>query len=860
MNLGSKVVHLEVPSGAAEGVDGQQAIMPEMTPEKGDGMDDNSLHAFLTSRLPLALVRIDKRASSNQRSTYCRVFRDIDQAVAWAQASNLEGDHIYVINNAPPEGWAPRNGNPPKEAEIALRTRLQVDLDPAGEDHDTARKHALEVIGSMPLQPTMIVDSGRGIQAHWDLVEPTGDMQKAKSANEALIAWLRKATSPMLVKVDGVANANRMMRLPGCINHKTGRTAAIISASSDRTYSLEHFAAFSVVTVVPVSSPARDDKPFHPNFADKVSGADPSPMQRDLLHALSHLTPGDLDSVPDLANLPTDLARMQARLGVRGPKDVRLSGDGQAIRVPLDEAGYTESEASLAFAGECVRSGAPLELALSFLVNAHWAIGGHASRQNDKFRAAQRALAEAILNNEPAPRVAGVDGAPAFSQEHLALTFAEAHCSSMRYVPEWDQWLVWDGHRWAKDKTLDVHDRVRHLARDAARRVDKASEAYRLCLASTSAAVERLARSDRRLAVPAEIWDGDLRVLNTPDGIVDLDTGKVLSHDPSAHCTKMARVGPAGEGIAPERFLRFLSEVTDGDQEYVDYLQRMCGYFLSGETSEHALFFAWGTGRNGKSVFVNTVRFILGDYGTSTATDTLTANSQPQHPTELADLRGARLVTVQETEDGRRWAEARIKQMTGGDPIKARFMRQDFFEYLPQFKLFIAGNHRPGFTTVDEAIRRRIHLLPFTVTISEKNVDRNLEGKLREEAPAILRWMIDGYSKWRADGLERPARVKAATQEYLQDEDLLGRWISECCDRDLTHKEPVADLFESYMIWCRAANERAFSKKKFSSSLKDRGERHDDTGGKRGFIGLRLTADARAAVRSARSVVDAPPF
>ncbi|WP_246687074.1 hypothetical protein [Mesorhizobium sp. M3A.F.Ca.ET.201.01.1.1] len=204
---------------------------------------------------------------------------------------------------------------------------------------------------------------------------------------------------------------------------------------------------------------------------------------------------------------------------------------------------------------------------LSFLVNGNWAIGEHARRQQDAFRAAQRALAEAILHNEPAPRVVGVDGAPAFSQEHLALTFAEAHHSTIRYVPEWDQWLVWDGQRWAKDKTLEVYDRVRRLVRDAARRVEKPSDAYRLCLASTSAAVERLARSDRRLAVPADVWDADGRLLNTPDGIIQLDTGELRPHDPGAHCTKLTRVGPAGKGSSPDRFLRFLSEVTDGDQE-----------------------------------------------------------------------------------------------------------------------------------------------------------------------------------------------------------------------------------------------------------------------------------------------------
>ena len=183
--------------------------------------------------------------------------------------------------------------------------------------------------------------------------------------------------------------------------------------------------------------------------------------------------------------------------------------------------------------------------------------------------------------------------------------------------------------------------------------------------------------------------------------------------------------------------------MTDGDHELVAFLQRVAGYALTGSTSAHALFFLYGTGANGKSVFVNTVAGILGDYHRTAPIETFTASSHERHPTDLAGLRGARLVTAVETEEGRRWAESRIKALTGGDKIAARFMRQDFFEFTPQFKLLIAGNHKPGLRSVDEAIRRRFNLIPFAVTIPDEERDENLTDNLKAEWPGILAWMIE---------------------------------------------------------------------------------------------------------------------
>ena len=287
----------------------------------------------------------------------------------------------------------------------------------------------------------------------------------------------------------------------------------------------------------------------------------------------------------------------------------------------------------------------------------------------------------------------GNDVAPQFSDEALALRFAGRYANDLRYVAAWSRWLSWDGTRWCFDATLYAFDRARSLCREAANEANKSSIARVLASGKTIAAVERLAKADRRIAATIDQWDADPWLLNTPDGIIDLRTGEMRPARIDDYCTKVTAVAPGG---ACPTWVAFLRRVAGRDDELIAFLQRMCGYALTGVTREHALFFLYGTGANGKSVFVNTVSGLLGDYHTTAPIETFTASYSDHHPTDLAGLRGARLVTATETEEGRRWAKSKIKSLTGGDKISARFMRQDFFEFVPAFKLMIAGNHKPG--------------------------------------------------------------------------------------------------------------------------------------------------------------------
>jgi putative DNA primase/helicase len=276
---------------------------------------------------------------------------------------------------------------------------------------------------------------------------------------------------------------------------------------------------------------------------------------------------------------------------------------------------------------------------------------------------------------------------PEFSDEALALRFAELHAQDLRYVAGWDRWLEWNGTRWTNDNTLHAFDLARAVCREASAAANNLKGAAAIASAKTVAAVERLARADRRLAATTDQWDQDIWLLNTPAGTVDLKTGKVGKHGPEDYITKSTAVAPGGE--CP-RWLSFLARITGNDAQLALFLQRVAGYALTGSVVEHALFFGHGTGANGKGVFVNTIAGILGDYATTASMETFIASNGDRHPTDLAGLRGARLVTAQETEEGRRWAEAKIKTLTGGDRVSARFMRQDFFEFTPQFKLLIS--------------------------------------------------------------------------------------------------------------------------------------------------------------------------
>lgn len=451
-------------------------------------------------------------------------------------------------------------------------------------------------------------------------------------------------------------------------------------------------------------------------------------------------------------------------------------------------------------------------------------------------RAGERTFLSA--GTDDAPPTVDFEGLDWTSDDGLGLAFSRRYAEDWRYCAEWGQWLSWTGSRWNPDRTLVVQHLVRGVCRAASALAERPSQRSKLASSSTVAGVERLARSDPRHSSSAQDWDSDVWAFNTPSGTVDLRTGAMRRH---ARADRLTRMATAGMGRDSPLWRRFLADVTGGDTQMQTYLQRVAGYCLTGVTTEHALFFLYGTGANGKSVFVNTLTSILGDYATSAPMDTFMESRGERHPTELAGLRGARFVSAVETEEGRRWNESKLKAITGGDKIMARFMRQDFFEYIPQFKLVIAGNHKPAIRNVDEAMKRRLHLIPFTVTVPPARRDPELAQKLLGERDGILRWAVDGCLDWQQHGLEPPASVSDATQDYFEDEDAHGQWMAVAGALDPNAFALSSDLYGSWKVWAEENGEYVGSIKRLIAALAVRGlAPHRNSTGQRGLIGFRL--------------------
>ena len=305
--------------------------------------------------------------------------------------------------------------------------------------------------------------------------------------------------------------------------------------------------------------------------------------------------------------------------------------------------------------------------------------------------------------------------------------------------------------------------------------------------------------------------------------------------------TMITKVGPRGD--CP-KWLAFLQRITGGDTHLIAYLQRVAGYCLTGDTGEQAMFFGYGVGANGKGVFLHTIGWVC--WATIARPPPLRPSPKPRATAirpSLRDCAALGLVTATETESGRNWAEARIKMLTGGDVVTAHFMRQDDFEYLPQFKLFFSGNHKPGLRSVAEAMRRRVNMIPFDVVIPKGERDPYLGEKLEDEGSGILAWAIDGCLGWQEGGLAPPEAVTKATDAYFTAQDSFSVWIDECCERDVNAWTATTPLFTSWKTWAERAGVRYGDIKSFSEQMETAGFVWKRKAKSKGYEGLRLAVE-----------------
>ncbi len=404
------------------------------------------------------------------------------------------------------------------------------------------------------------------------------------------------------------------------------------------------------------------------------------------------------------------------------------------------------------------------------------------------------------------------------------------HGQDIRYCYPWKTWVIWGGMRWKNDVTGHVH----RLAKDTAKAMwaeaaaladDTQSKALaRHALKSQSELRLKAMMSSAQCEVPIqpEEFDRDPWLLNCANGTLDLRTGELRPHQREDFIMKLAPVEYDPEATCPT-WLAFFERIMAGNERLIAYLHKMVGYGLTGSVKEQCLFFLYGLGANGKSTFLNLMRKMLGDYAKHTPAETFMFKRGDHIPADLADLKGARVVTAVEVEDGKRFAESLLKQATGGDRQKARFLYGNFFEYDPEYKIFLAANHKPQIKGTDPAIWRRIRLIPFIVAIPEHERDQDLTQKLEAELPGILAWAVKGCLLWQQEGLGPPEEVIEATEGYRQEMDSLGNFLDECCVLLPEARTNFKSLYEEYRRWCDDMGETPRGRNDFAKKLTERG-------------------------------------
>jgi putative DNA primase/helicase len=426
------------------------------------------------------------------------------------------------------------------------------------------------------------------------------------------------------------------------------------------------------------------------------------------------------------------------------------------------------------------------------------------------------------------PTENGISNTDVGNGRRLARTYGD----DFRHCFVWRKDLIWDGKRWSAAATgqLEVWAKevVRALYAQAARERDEERRTALAKHATKSEHIQRLhamialARSEPRIPILPSDLDRDPWSLNCGNGTVDLRTGTLREHRREDFLTKLAPVLYDPQATAPvwEAFLR---RIFAGNEVLIGYVQRFFGYCLTGKVSEHVLVILWGSGANGKSTLLNTILYVLGqDYAIKAGRDLFMAKKQDGHPAQIARLFGKRLVACVESQEDGRLDEALVKELTGGDPIAARRMREDPWQFDPTHKAVLVTNFKPRLRPTDEAMWRRVRLVPFTVTLPEHEQDKDLPEKLKAEASGILAWLMRGCLEWQQSGLGTPEEVTRATNEYRNEQDLIGSFLAEMCQQGPDYRVRASALHAAHVQWCKRSGEEHVNQRVFGATMTER--------------------------------------
>lgn len=443
-----------------------------------------------------------------------------------------------------------------------------------------------------------------------------------------------------------------------------------------------------------------------------------------------------------------------------------------------------------------------------------------------------------------------------FDDTGNAARFHDLFGDNVRYNYTDRAWMYYDGRRWKEDDDGEIKrmaDDVLAVMRspeqaelylDDEGELQKQYKAHVKRSRSSAAKTAMLKEAEHLSPITFDRLDTDPYQLNTPSGVVNLRTGEILPHKQDAYLSKICNCEFTDKTDTPV-WDAFLRQIFGGNEELIRFVQRAAGYSLTGATIEQCMFILLGLGRNGKSTFINVLADILGDYSCNIQPDSLALkpNGGKGANSDIARLRGVRLATTVEPDEGMRLAEGLVKQLTGGDIVTARKLYGNEFEFRPQCKIWMAANHKPVIRGTDLGIWRRIYLIPFNVQIPDNQVDKTLGYKLKAEYPGILRWMVDGCTMWQREGLSPPLSIQAAGKEYQNEMDVVSRFLSECCETSTYETVRAADLYAAYKRWATENNEYCMSSTRFGKEVSGRLEKRAIKTGAV-YVGVKITGYA----------------
>jgi len=702
-------------------------------------------------------------------------------------------------------------------------------------DFADSKENTLNHIKQLEPQPGILVSSGNGYHAYWLLDEPVYlDDDNREETRQLLIRWGEYIGSDKA----GV-KLTQLLRLPGTYNTKNGERKLVETVWFDPTirftlHELESLLEPQKPKSKPIAGPSRT----YPNGNWKES----------LTHwtdkALDRARPGNRDHTGYW------LAEQLRDAGLT--PEQAMSSD-YPEKVPQTKDRYTrkdwERNVKSAYSRE------PREPARNLNAPAPETIwrADPPPPDNDFFwdeisnmeiQQAQNSevigmkVQQAVEIPKPEKQTELVEYAPgkkATTDLGNAERMTILHGADIHWSNELKNWQVWNGTRWIEDTSGEVKRRAQAVAKSIlieAYNEPEKSESKKLIQWAYSSqskpkldAMIDLTKSQTGITVSLAEFDTDPYKLNFLNGTLDLQTGQLYEHTPLDFISKQIQLDYDPRAKCPQ-WLKFLDDVMDHDQNLINYIQRCVGYSLTGDTSEQCLFVLHGAGSNGKSVFIETILKVLGEDYTKTArAETILAkeHNRAGATPDIARLRGARLVSINEIPLGSRLNESIVKEMTGNDSITARFLFSEEFTFTPNFKLWIRTNNKPVIKEAGEAIWRRMRLIPFTVVIPEINKDAKLILKLQKEWQGIIAWAVQGCLEWQKNGLQTPEKVQSATKEYRADEDILKPFFEDKCILNPDVKTIAGDLYKAYIQWCEENKERAANNTRFGRLLSERG-------------------------------------